>query len=127
MALPTNTFISGAGIAGCPANCPKIASGSGSPATTYTLNFTGSAAAASSEAMKAGKWAPMTPLQSATVKGYIDSPGGVPTLHVTSMDDGTTHSGFASFTATYNGAGTLTTSSSIGDDRGGHAGQRQWR
>ena len=32
------------------------------------------------------------------VKGYIDTTGGVSTLHVTSLDDGTTHSGFASGT-----------------------------
>ena len=48
----------------------------------------------------AGAFNPAAPVQSNTVKGYIDTTGGVPTLHVTSLDDGTTHSGFVSFTGT---------------------------
>jgi hypothetical protein len=47
-----------------------------------------------------GAFAPALPIQSTTVKGYIDTSFGVSTLHVTSLDDGVTHSGFVSFTGT---------------------------
>ena len=50
--------------------------------------------------MKAGAFKPAAPIESNTLKGYIDTTLGVSTLHVTSLDDGTAHSGFARFTGT---------------------------
>ena len=100
--LPTVTggvpsiTISGAGIAGCPASCPTISSGTALGG--YTLSASGGTVA--SEPMKAGTFKPALPIQSNTLKGYIDTTAGVSTLHVTSLDDGVSHSGFASFTGT---------------------------
>lgn len=72
-----------------------ISSGSASP---YTLSA--AVGTIASEAMKAGAFAPALPTQANTFKGYIDTTLGVSTLHVTSFDDGTSHSGFVSFTGT---------------------------
>ena len=47
-----------------------------------------------------GAFKPALPNQANTIKGYIDTTTGVSTLHVTSLDDGTSHSGFAGFTGT---------------------------
>ena len=47
-----------------------------------------------------GAFKPALPIQSNTLLGYIDTTAGVSTLHVTSLDDGVTHSGFARFTGT---------------------------
>jgi hypothetical protein len=75
-ALPAGTVIAGAGIAGCPAACPTISSGSGS---SYVLSASGGTVA--SEGMTAGKWKPAMPVASNGFNGYVDSAG----LHVTSI------------------------------------------
>jgi hypothetical protein len=69
----------------------------------YTLSATTTPAIGSAGApvtFAVGAWAPALPVQSSTFKGYIDTTSGVSTLHVTSLDDGTSHSGFVSFTGT---------------------------
>ena len=70
-----------------------------SPNTTTAVGSSGSPVT-----FAVGAFKPALPVQANTLKGYIDTTGGVSTLHVTSLDDGTTHSGFAS------GTGTLGTS-----------------
>ena len=114
-ALPTVTggvpsiTISGAGITGCPASCPTISSGSGG---SYVLSA--SAGTVATEPMKAGTFKPAKPNAASTFKGYIDTTSGISTLHVTSFDDGTTHTGYSAFTASYNAStGVLTATSPI--------------
>jgi hypothetical protein len=65
------------------------------PNTTAVLGSVGSPVT-----FAVGAWAPAAPVQSNTVKGYIDTTAGVSTLHVTSLDDGVSHSGFVRFTGT---------------------------
>jgi hypothetical protein len=84
------------------------------PNTTAALGSIGSPVT-----FAVGAFAPAVPLQANTVKGYIDTTTGVSTLHVTSLDDGTTHSGFAS------GTGTLGTSWTSRIDDGGTANLNQ--
>jgi hypothetical protein len=69
--------------------------------TTYAITPNTTAALGSSGSpvtFAVGAFKPALPIQSNTLKGYIDTTAGVSTLHVTSLDDGTAHSGFASFT-----------------------------
>ena len=120
-ALPTVTggvpsiTISGSGITGCPSTCPTISSGSG---TSYVLSASGGTVA--SEPMKAGQFAPAAPNVASTWKGWIDTSGGVSTMHVTSMDNSTTHFGYASFTGSYNAStGILTAASPVVGSIGG--------
>ena len=78
-AMPNRTVIGGVGFC---ANtvCPTTTGGSGS---TYALSFgAGTAMNASSEAMTAGAYVPAVPTPTSAVNGWIDQPGGVPTLHV---------------------------------------------
>ena len=77
------------------------------PNTTTALGSSGSPVT-----FAVGAFAPALPIQSNTIKGYIDTTAGVSTLHVTSLDDGTAHSGFAS------GTGTLGTSFTARIDNG---------
>lgn len=65
------------------------------PNTTAVLGSIGSPVT-----FAVGAFAPALPVQSNTVKGYIDTTGGVSTLHVTSLDDGVSHSGLVTFTGT---------------------------
>ena len=91
--------LSGPGIPGCPAACPAATLGAG---PTYTVTW-GSGigqnvgSGGSPVAMAAGAYKPAMPIQSVTFKGYVDGSPAT-TLHVTSFDDGVSHSGFASFT-----------------------------
>ena len=74
-----------------------------SASSTYTItpNTTGALGSSGSPVTFAvGAFKPASPVQSNTFKGYIDTTAGVSTLHVTSLDDGVSHSGFASFTGT---------------------------
>lgn len=86
-AMPSNAIISGAGIPGCPSSCPKLTTPS-SGLITFGSGITSAnvASMGSPIALKAGAFAPMTPLQSNTVSGYIDNgSGSTPTLHVLSL------------------------------------------
>ena len=65
------------------------------PNTTAALGSSGSPVT-----FAVGAFKPALPVQSNTLLGYIDTTAGVSTLHVTSLDDGVTHSGFARFTGT---------------------------
>ncbi len=77
-----------------------------SSSSTYTVTFPSGVTSVnvgsvgSPVALAVGAFLPALPVQANTMKGYIDTTSGVSTLHVTSLDDGTTHSGFASFTGT---------------------------
>jgi hypothetical protein len=94
-----------------------------SAGSTYTVTFPSGVTSVnlgsvgSPVTLAVGAFLPALPIQSNTVKGYIDTDptSHVSTLHVTSLDDGTTHSGFASFT------GTLGTSFTARIDDGGAA------
>ena len=96
--MPTNTIISGVGIAGCPSSCPKLTTPStgvitfGSGITSANLGSSGSPVA-----LKGGAFAPMTPLQSNTFTGYVDNAGSVPTLHITALPTSPTYAA-ATFT-----------------------------
>lgn len=104
-ALASGTVISGAGIAGCPATCPTIASGSGS---SYVLSASGGTVA--SEPMKAGAYKPAKPVASQNFQGSIAGS----TLTVTSLDP-SGNPNFSSF------SGTLGTSFTARIDAGGTA------
>ena len=65
------------------------------PNTTAALGSSGSPVT-----FAVGAFKPALPVQSNTLLGYIDTTAGVSTMHVTSLDDGVTHSGFARFTGT---------------------------
>jgi hypothetical protein len=92
-----------------------------SSSSTYTVTFPAGVTSVnlgsvgSPVTLSVGAFLPALPIQSSTMKGYIDTTSGVSTLHVTLLDDGTTHSGFASFT------GTLGTSFTARIDDGGSA------
>ncbi len=100
-------YLSGPGLGGGPGSPPTLAL-TGTAQSTYTLTFPTSANAAnlgsigSPVTFAVGAFKPALPIQSNTLKGYIDTTAGVSTLHVTSFDDGGTHSGFASFTGSLN-------------------------
>jgi hypothetical protein len=89
--------------------------------STYTVTFPAGVTSVnvgsigSPVTLAVGAFLPALPIQSNTMQGYIDTTAGVSTLHVTSLDDGTAHSGFASFT------GTLGTSFTARIDAGGTA------
>ena len=76
---------------GLPVAGVQVTSGS---AGVYAL--ASSVGTIASEAMKAGAFAPATPIAESTVQGYIDGSPAT-TLHVVSLDN-TGHSGFVSFT-----------------------------
>jgi hypothetical protein len=67
---------------------------------TFPTGTTAAAVGSSSSPVRIaiGAFLPALPIQSSTFKGYIDTTSGVSTLHLTSFDDGTAHSGFVSFT-----------------------------
>ena len=77
-----------------------------SASSTYTVTFPAGVTSfnlgsiGSPVTLAVGAFLPALPIQSNTVKGYIDTTLGVSTLHVTSLDDATMHSGFVSFTGT---------------------------
>jgi hypothetical protein len=125
-ALPTSGtgYLSGAGLPLYSATAITPATVAFASAGPYTVTFqSGTAAALGSISapvkIALGHFKPALPIQSNTMQGYVDTTAGVSTLHVTSLDDGTAHSGFASFTGALSGTAggpltTLTTSAATG-------------
>jgi hypothetical protein len=103
LALATGTQTAKLTGVGLPVASPVTIPLTTSAASTYaiTANTTPALGSLGSPVTFAvGAFAPALPVQSNTIKGYIDTAAGVSTLHVTSLDDGTAHSGFARFTGT---------------------------
>jgi hypothetical protein len=114
LALSTGTetaYLTGAGLPiASPVTIPLTTSG----ASTYAITPNTTAALGSSGSpvtFAVGAFRPAQPMQSNTLKGYIDTTSGVSTLHVTSLDDGSSHVGFASFTGSLNTTFTGSTTS----------------
>jgi hypothetical protein len=114
LALSTGTetaYLTGAGLPiASPVTIPLTTSG----ASTYAITPNTTAALGSSGSpvtFAVGAFKPALPIQSNTLKGYIDTTSGVSTLHVTSLDDGSSHVGFASFTGSLNTTFTGSTTS----------------
>src|SRR6202034_4144006 len=114
LALSTGTetaYLTGAGLSvASPVTIPLTTSG----ASTYAITPNTTAALGSSGSpvtFAVGAFKPTLPMQSNTLKGYIDTTSGVSTLHVTSLDDGASHVGFASFTGSLNTSFTGSTTS----------------
>ncbi len=103
LALATGTETANLTGVGLPVASPVTIPLTTSASSTYAItpNTTGALGSSGSPITFAvGAFKPALPLQSNTFKGYIDTTAGVSTLHVTSLDDGVSHSGFASFTGT---------------------------
>ena len=115
LALATGTETADLTGNGLPVASPVTIPLTTSAAATYAISPNTTTAVGSSGSpvtFAVGAFKPALPVQANTLKGYIDTTGGVSTLHVTSLDDGTTHSGFAS------GTGTLGTSFTAKIDNG---------
>ena len=108
VASTQTAHLSGAGITAA-ASTTITLTASASPTYTITPNTTPAVGSIGSPVtFSIGRWAPMTPLTSGSVIGYIDMGGGsTPTLHVTDLPTGTSA---AKFTASYDGANNLTVS-----------------
>ena len=107
LTLPTGSANETANLTGVglpvanPVTIPLTTTTTSSTAFAITPNTTTALGSSGSPVTFAvGAFKPALPIQSNTLRGYIDTTAGVSTLHVTSLDDGTTHSGFASFTGT---------------------------
>ncbi len=110
LALATGTETADLTGNGLPVASPVTIPLTTSAAVTYVISPNTTAAVGSSGSpvtFAVGAFKPALPVQANTLKGYIDTTGGVSTLHVTSLDDGTTHSGFASLTGTLGRASPL--------------------
>ena len=96
-----------------------------SASSTYTVTFPAGVtsvnlgSSGSPVTLAVGAFLPALPIQSNTFKGYIDTTAGVSTLHVTSLDDGVSHSGFASFTGTLGSSFTASITPGTGSNGAG--------
>jgi hypothetical protein len=91
-------------LAATAATIPLTTSASSSYTVTFPTGVTSinDGSLGSPVTFAVGAFLPALPIQSNTIVGYIDTTSGVSTLHVTSLDDGVGHSGFAHFTGTLN-------------------------
>ena len=92
LAPPANqtAIITAPGLAGGPLNAPSISLLSSGAASTYTVTWPSAIAAnlasvGSPVTFAVGAWKPAKPLSTNPFNGYIDSVGGTPTLHMTSV------------------------------------------
>jgi hypothetical protein len=103
LALATGTETAKLTGPGLPVSSPVTIPLTTSAASTYAItpNTTGALGSSGTPVTFAvGAWLPAAPLVSSDFLGYIDTTGGVSTLHVTSLDDGSAHLGHVSFTGT---------------------------